>query len=192
LSAFKNKMIIKETELKEVYEIDLEPQADQRGFFMRTYDDEVFARHGLHTGWVQENHSYSKRRGTVRGLHFQFPPHAETKLVRAVSGQVYMAFVDLRKGSPALGQWGSLTLSRDNNKMLYVPEGFALGMCTLTDGSALLYKMARHYAPESSGAIKWNDPDLGINWPLEGEPVISVRDAGAMSFKEFMAKHGGL
>ena len=184
-------MLIKEMKLKGVFEINLEPHEDTRGFFMRTYDDAVFRNYGLHQNWVQENHSYSKKKGTLRGLHFQFPPHAETKLVRAVSGRIYMAFVDLRKGLSTFGQWDSIILSEDNKKMLYLPEGLALGMCTLTDNSTLLYKMGDYYAPESAGAIKWDDPDIGINWPVDN-PIISEKDSSTQSFKEFVKTCGGL
>jgi len=185
-------MLIKEGKLKGAFEITLKPQEDHRGFFMRTYDDEVFSSRGLHHDWVQENHSYSEKKGTLRGLHFQFPPHAETKLVRAVTGEVYMAFVDLRKGSATFGQWDSIILSEDNRKMLYVPQGLALGLCTLTDNCTLLYKMGDYYAPESQGVIKWDDPDIGIDWPLSIEPIISEKDSKAMSFRELTETYGGL
>ena len=184
-------MQIKERKLKGVFEIDLEPHEDHRGYFLRTYDDKIFRTHGLHHNWVQENHSYSKMKDTLRGLHFQFPPHAETKLVRAVDGEIYMVFVDLRKGSSTFGHWDSITLSEDNKKMLYVPSGFALGMCTLTDHCTLLYKMGNYYAPASQGIIKWDDPDLGIEWPI-ANPILSERDSKAPSFKEFEDKYGGL
>jgi dTDP-4-dehydrorhamnose 3,5-epimerase len=184
-------MLINETELKGVFEITPEPHEDSRGFFMRTYDDKIFKQHGLHRDWVQENHSYSKLKGTLRGLHFQFPPHSETKLVRAVTGEIFMVFVDLRQDSKNFRQWDSLILSGDNKKMLYIPKGFALGMCTMTDNATLLYKMDNYYAPDSEGAIKWDDPDIGIDWPVEN-PSISEKDAKAGSFKEFVDEYGGL
>lgn len=184
-------MKIKELKLKGVFEIELEPVEDNRGFFMRTYDEAEFKKRGLNTVWTQENYSYSKKKGTVRGLHFQFPPHAEVKLVRAAAGEVFMAFMDLRKGSATFGKWGSLSISAANHRALYVPQGFALGMCALKDDCALLYKMGVSYIPEAQGAIKWDDPDIGIAWPV-GKPIISEKDARAMSFKEFAAKYGGL
>lgn len=184
-------MLIKERRLKGVFEIDLEPLEDLRGFFMRTYDSEVFKNYGLHQNWVQENHSYSKNKGTLRGLHFQFPPNAETKLVRAAGGDIYMAFVDLRKGSTTFGKWDSLILSEGNKKMVYVPKGFAIGMCTLTDDCIVLYKMDNYYVPESQGVIKWDDPDIGINWPVNN-PILSERDAQAPSLRMLVEKHGGL
>ena len=183
-------MKIKESKLKGIFEIQLEFHEDNRGFFMRTYDDKIFMNHGLHQSWVQENHSCSNKKNTLRGLHFQFPPCAETKLVRVVSGAAFMAFVDLRKNTPTFGKWKSIILSSDNKKMLYVPRGFALGMCTLTDNCGLLYKMDNYYAPESAGTIMWNDTDLKIKWPVK-DPIISEKDSKAMSFREFVKKYGG-
>lgn len=184
-------MLIKERKFKGVFEIDLEPHEDHRGFFMRTYDDKVFRDYGLHQNWVQENHSYSKKKGMVRGLHFQFPPRAETKLVRAVGGEIYMAFVDLRKGLSTFGQWDSIILSEDNKKMLYIPKGLALGMCALTDNCTLLYKMDEYYVAESQGTIRWNDPDIGIDWPVDNA-ILSEKDSGAKSFREFIQTYEGL
>ena len=185
------KMKITERRLKGVFEVELEAVEDNRGFFMRSYDDTVFRDLGLNQHWVQENHSYSRKRGTLRGLHFQFPPHAEIKLVRAVGGEIFMVFVDLRKGSSTLGQWESAILSETNHKMLYVPRGFALGMCTLSDNCTLLYKMGDYYSPEQQGAVRWDDPDIGITWPVK-KPVLSAKDASAGSFKELIEKYGGL
>jgi len=184
-------MIIKKRKIKGVFEINLEPHKDYRGFFMRTYDDDLFRNYGLKHEWVQESHSYSKKRGTIRGLHFQFPPYAETKLIRTVTGEIFTVVVDLRKGSPSFSKWESIIISGYNNKMIYIPRGFALGMCTLTDNCTLLYKIDNYYAPEGQGAIKWNDSDIGINWSVEN-PIISERDSKAMSFKEFVEKYGGL
>ena len=184
-------MLVKERKLKGIFEIDLEPSEDDRGFFMRTYDDAIFQSLGLNQNWVQENHSYSKKKGILRGLHFQFPPHAEVKLVRVTAGEIFMAFVDLRKDSPTLGQWESALLSETNHKMLYLSRGFALGMCTLTDNCTLLYKMGDCYAPEKQGAIRWDDPDIAIDWPVDN-PILSKRDSSAGSFKEFLEKYGGL
>jgi len=184
-------MLIKEKNLNGVFEITLEPNKDDRGLFMRTYDEKIFGEAGLNQKWVQENHSYSRQKGTLRGLHFQFPPHAEIKLVRAVRGEIFMACVDIRKSSPTLGKWESVVLSESNLKALYVPAGFALGMCTLTDHGTLLYKMGDFYKPESQGTIMWNDPDIGIDWPVIN-PVISEKDTAAMSLKEFIEKYQGL
>ena len=184
-------MLIKEKQLKGVFEITMEPHKDDRGLFMRTYDEKIFKEDGLNQKWVQENQSYSREKGTLRGLHFQFPPHAEIKLVRAIHGEIFMVYVDIRKGSTTLGRWGSLVLSESNMKALYVPEGFALGMCTLSSGCTLLYKMGDYYAPESQGAIKWNDPDIGIRWPTDIH-FLSGRDAASMSFREFILEYKGI
>jgi len=185
-------MLFTERKLKGVYEIQLEPKEDTRGFFMRVYDEEIFRQHGLHRTWVQENHSLSVLKGTVRGFHFQFPPAAETKLVRVISGEIFDVFVDLRKGSPTFGQWDSLTLSAENRKILYIPRGFAHGMCTLRDNSTMLYKVDNYFTPAKEGNIKWDDPDLAVPWPLTSTPVISEKDSTAKSFQEFVKKYGGI
>jgi dTDP-4-dehydrorhamnose 3,5-epimerase len=183
-------MIIKERELKGVFEIQLEPKEDRRGFFMRVYDDNVFKNHGLHRNWVQENHSLNKKKNTVRGFHFQLPPHSETKLVRVISGKVLDVFLDLRKNSPTFGQWDSIVLSGENKKMLYIPRGFGHGICTLEDNTAMLYKVDNYYTPDHEGDIIWNDPEIGVDWPLDGKPILSEKDSKAKSFKEFLKKHG--
>jgi len=185
-------MLIKERKLKGVFEMQPEPKEDNRGFFMRVYDDEVFKQHGLHRNWVQENHSLSVNKGTIRGFHFQFPPAAETKLVRVINGEVFDVYVDLRKGSPTFGKWDSIILSAENKKMLYIPRGFAHGMCTLKNNSVMLYKVDSYYTPNKEGCIKWDDPQLGIKWPIKGEPIISEKDAKAKSFKEFLEIHRSL
>ncbi len=185
-------MIIKERKLAGAFLIEPDPKEDHRGFFMRVYDDKIFAEHGLHRKWVQENHSLSRQKGTLRGFHFQFPADTETKLVRVIQGEVHDVFVDLRKGSPTFGQWDQIRLSAENRRMLYIPRGFGHGMCTLTDDCVMLYKVDNYYAPHNEGAIRWDDPDLGVDWPMEGEPVISEKDAQAGSFKEFVERFGGL
>ena len=187
-----NDMIIKERKIQGVFEIQLEPKEDHRGFFMRVYDQEIYKKHGIHRDWVQENHSLSVQKGTLRGFHFQLPPAAETKLVRVISGEIYDVFVDLRKGSPTFGKWDSIILSEKNKKMLYIPRGFAHGMCTLKENSAMYYKVDNYYTPEKEFCIKWDDPQLGVKWPLKEEPIISEKDSKAKSFKEFVQKYGGI
>jgi len=184
-------MLIKERKLRGVFEIQLEPHEDKRGFFMRVYDDTTFRKYGIHRNWVQENHSLSVEKGVIRGMHFQFPPHAETKLVRVISGEIYDVFIDLRKGSPTFGQWDSIILSADNKKMIYLPRGFAHGFCTLTKNNEILYKVDNYYAPDNAGIIRWNDPDLGIDWSVD-KPILSEKDSKAKSFREFIEKYGGL
>ena len=182
---------IENKEVKGVYEIQLEPREDERGFFMRAYDDQIFRDHGLHRNWVHENHSLSKIKGTIRGLHFQYAPNSETKMLRAITGETFFVFVDLRKGSLTFGKWGSVVLSGEKRNMFYVPRGFGAGMCTLTDNVHLYYKVDNYYAPHNEDNIKWDDPDLGIKWPIAIPNVISCRDEKAQSFKDFLKKSGG-
>lgn len=184
-------MKIKERNFKGVFEIQLESYGDRRGFFMRTYDNKIFKQYGINRKWVQENHSLSLKKGTVRGFHFQFPPHTETKLVRVISGKIFDVFIDLRNGSDTFGKWDSVILSSENKKMLLIPRGFAHGVCTLTDNCVMVYKVDNYYSPEYEGNIKWDDPDLGIKWPVK-DPIVSEKDLKAMSFKEFIKKFNGL
>ncbi|MEK7506087.1 MAG: dTDP-4-dehydrorhamnose 3,5-epimerase [Patescibacteria group bacterium] len=185
-------MVIKERKLKGVFEITLEPHEDARGFFVRTYDKNVFGERGIAREWVQENESFSKKKGVVRGLHFQYPPHSEGKLMRVSSGEAFLVWVDLRKGSPTLGQWDSIELSSLKKNMVYTPRGFANGLCTLSDECTLLYKMDNYYHPESQDAILWNDSDLNIDWPVKNPSELSERDLKGKSFKEFLKLSGGL
>ena len=185
------KVTIIERKFKGVFEIQLEAQEDKRGFFMRAYDAQLFEKYKIHRGWVQENHSLSAEKGVIRGMHFQFPPHSETKLIRVVHGEIYDVFIDLRKNSPTFGQWDSIKLSADNKKIIYIPRDFAHGFCTLTKNCEVLYKVDNYYAPEYEGSVRWNDPDLGIDWPLN-TPILSEKDSKAKSFKEFIEKYKGL
>lgn len=177
--------------LEGVFEIQLEPRKDERGFFMRIYDDEIFKKHGIHRNWVQENHSLSVDKGIIRGMHFQFPPYSETKLVRAVAGEIYDVFIDLRKDSPTFGQWDSIILSADNKKMIYIPRGFAHGFCTLSKDCEIMYKVDNYYTPDSEGTIRWDDPSLKIDWPVNN-PILSDKDSKSKHFEEFCKIHGGL
>jgi dTDP-4-dehydrorhamnose 3,5-epimerase len=142
---------------------------------MRWYDRETFARAGLPTDWVQGNESRSAR-NVVRGLHFQRPPHAETKLVRAVHGRVHDVFVDLRRGSPTFGQWDALELSDKSANAVLIPRGFAHGFCALSEEALVSYLVDHVYTPEAEGGLLWNDPALGIAWPIEGAPIVSEKD----------------
>ena len=138
-------MNFKELDINGVFSIDLEPILDSRGFFMRTYDQKFFDDRNLSTVWVHENHSSSLNKGTIRGFHFQHPPHSETKLVRVISGSVFDVFLDIRKNSPSFGEYGSITLSAENKKCLYLPKGIAHGMCTLEDNTTMVYKVDQKY-----------------------------------------------
>lgn len=181
-------MEIKERKLKGVFEITLSPILDRRGFFMRTYDDYIFNNHNISKKWVQENHSRSNKMGTIRGLHFQLPPFAETKLVRCIHGSILDVFVDLREDSLTFGQWDCIELTEQNKKMVYIPKGFAHGFCTLTERSEVLYKVDNFYSPDNERGILWNDIDLDIKWPID-TPYVSDKDSSNVSFKEFVTKY---
>jgi len=149
--------------------------ADVRGYFMETYNRQAFARAGLDMTFVQDNQSMSKK-GVLRGLHLQ-TQFSQGKLVHVISGEVYDVAVDLRRGSPTYGQYFSMILSGENKKMLYIPEGFAHGFLVLSDEAVVTYKCTQLYHPEYDAGIAWNDPDIGIDWPLNGiEPVLSEKD----------------
>jgi len=184
-------VIIKERRIKRVFEIQLDPYEDERGFFMRVYDDTIFKKYKIHKKWVQENHSLSVEKGVIRGMHFQLPPHSEAKLIRVINGKIYDVFIDLRKDSSTFGQWDRINLSTENKKMIYIPRGLAHGFCTLTENCEILYKMDNYYAPNSEGSIRWDDPDVGIDWPVSN-PIISEKDLKAKSFREFIERYGGL
>ena len=169
-------MIFTPTPLAGSYTIALEPFEDQRGWFARYYDEKLFEQIGHRLPWVQMNHSVSYKKGTLRGLHFQHPPLAETKLLRCISGWVYDVIVDLRKESPTFLQWYGITLSAVNRNMVYVPNGFAHGFQALEDDCELLYHHTAYYTPEAESGIRYNDPLINISWPLRiGE--LSDRDA---------------
>ena len=149
-----------------------------RGFFSETYSRRVLAEAGFDREFVQDNHSKSARKGTVRGLHFQIPPHGQDKLLRVVRGAVLDVAVDLRPGSPTYGRHVTAELSADNFRQLLIPVGFAHGFMTLTDDAEVLYKVTGYYAPEAERGLRWNDPALGIAWPVEGaEVTVNARDA---------------
>lgn len=169
-----------------VYEIDTEPFRDHRGTFIRSYDEGQFSSAGVHRRWVQENQSISNVRGTIRGLHFQYSPNTETKLIRVITGAILDVFVDLRTGSPTFGQWDSIELSENNWKMLYLPRGFAHGFCTLTDNCTVAYKVDAEYNRSADGGIRWNDPELNIPWPAT-KPVLSDKDCKLPTLAEYVA-----
>ena len=159
--------------------IQPERHGDHRGFFAETYSRRQYAELGVDIEFVQDNHSLSREVGTLRGLHFQAPPRAQAKLVRCGRGAIFDAAVDIRLGSPTYGQWKGYELSAENGGQLYIPAGFAHGFVTLEPDSEIVYKCSDYYAPETEGAILWNDPDIGINWPTEAAPILSDKDAVA-------------
>lgn len=157
---------------------------DDRGFFMETYRADNFREFGLPTEWVQDNHSRSSK-GVLRGLHFQWDPPM-SKLMRVTSGVAFLVAVDIRKGSPTLGQWFGLEVSADNKKQVYAPYGFARGFCALTDACEVQYKCTGLYNPGAESGILYNDPEIGIEWPLR-EVLVSGKDANAQSLKQWLA-----
>ncbi len=165
----------------------LTPQrfGDSRGFFSESWNRKRMQEAGLELDFVQDNHSLSMQVGTVRGLHFQSPPHAQDKLVRCGRGALYDVAVDARKGSPTYGHWFGVELSAQNGKQLLVPAGFLHGFATREPATEICYKCTDYYAPECDGAVRFDDPDLGIDWGLNGAPVLSEKDAAAQSFAAF-------
>ena len=169
-------MIFTETPLPGAFLVDLEPRTDTRGFFARSFCAREFEAQGLKSVVAQENLSFNHRRGTLRGLHYQAPPAAETKLVRCTAGAIWDVIVDIRPGSPAFRKSFGVELSAANRRALYVPEMFAHGYLTLTDGAEVGYSVGEFYTPGAEGGLRWDDPALGIDWPLPVE-VISEKDA---------------
>jgi dTDP-4-dehydrorhamnose 3,5-epimerase len=160
----------------------LEPKVfgDERGFFMESFNQRAFDEAvGHHVDFVQDNHSRSAR-GVLRGLHFQLPPHAQGKLVRVTQGSVFDVAVDMRKSSPTFGRWVGVELSGTNHRQFWIPPGFAHGFVVTSDSADFLYKTTGYYAPHSEGAVRWDDPAIGIEWPLGGQaPLLSGKDAQA-------------
>jgi dTDP-4-dehydrorhamnose 3,5-epimerase len=158
---------------------------DARGFFSESWNRQRLADHGIALDFVQDNHSLSARAGTVRGLHFQAPPHAQGKLVRCGRGALFDVVVDIRKGSPTYGQWTGVELSAENGKQLLVPTGFLHGFATREPDSEICYKCTDYYAPDCDGAVRWDS--CGINWGVTGDPVLSDKDAAAPALGDFIS-----
>ena len=176
-------MSFMETPLEGVRLIDVETIPDERGFFARTWSLQEFRDQGLETRIIQCSASYNTRKGTLRGLHFQIAPHAETKIVRCTRGSVFDVAVDLRKSSPTYRNWWGVELSSENRRMLYIPENCAHGFLTLEDDTEVHYQISAVYQPEAARGVRWNDPAIGIVWP--GEPaVMNDRDRGYPDFDE--------
>ena len=158
---------------------------DDRGWFSETWNKQALADAGLGIDFVQDNQSLSAEAGTVRGLHFQSPPAAQAKLVRVVAGAILDVAVDIRRGSPTFGAWVGVELSAENGAQLLIPAGFLHGFVTRTPDTQVLYKVDAHYAPEHDGAVRFDDPDLGIDWGIDpGSAVLSRKDAEAMAFRD--------
>jgi len=161
----------------------LEPRVfgDNRGFFLESYNERVFAEIGIRDRFVQDNHSYSER-NVIRGLHYQIG-QPQGKLVRVVTGEILDVGLDLRRSSPTFGKWQSFTLSGENKRMLWIPSGLAHGFRVVSETAHVLYKTTDFYAPELERTLAWNDPQLKIDWQLAGEPIISAKDQGGVSFE---------
>lgn len=170
-----NTLIFTETKLKGPCIIDVEKITDSRGFFARSWDKNIFEKNELNPNLVQCNISFNRKKGTLRGIHYQEQPYQEAKLIRCTKGSAYEVMIDLRENSRTFMQWESVELHSDEHRMLYVPEGFALGFQTLEDNTELFYQMSQFFMPEFSRGIKWNDESFMISWPLE-ITVISEKD----------------
>ena len=174
-------MIFTETPIPGAFLIDLEKRGDDRGFFARAFCETEFAAHQLVTHFVQVNNSLSAQKGTLRGMHYQLAPQAETKLVRCIRGSLYDVILDLRPGSSTFGKSFGAELSAENRRMMYVPKGFAHGFITLTDVAEAFYFVDEFYAPDRERGVRWNDPKFQISWPL-APVVLSDKDANQRDF----------
>ncbi len=172
-----------QTKLKGAFVIDLEKREDVRGFFARTWDKNEFETHGIYRIPIQTNMSYSKKKGTIRGIHYQIPPYQESKIIRCVNGAIYDVIIDLRPGSPTYKEWFGVGLSEKNHKMVFLPEGFAHGFLTLEDDTEVIYQVSAVYNFESEKIIRYNDPAFNIKWPIE-VTVTSEKDRVSPDFKE--------
>ena len=172
----------KELELPGVVLVEPEVYGDERGFFAETYKQSDFEAFGIAERFVQDSHSRSVG-GVLRGLHYQMPPKAQSTMVRAVVGRIFDVAVDVRRDEPTYGKWIGLELSADNKRMLLIPPWCAHGFCVLSEEAEVVYKMTEEYAPEHEITIRWDDPDLGIRWPV-AEPIVSPRDQAAQRLRD--------
>lgn len=173
--------------IPEVLLITPKRHGDARGWFAETWSRRAMAEAGLDYDFVQDNQAFNSKAGTVRGLHFQQAPHPQAKLVRVLRGEIFDVAVDVRTGSPTYGAWTGARLTAAGGEQLLVPRGFAHGYVTLTDDCELFYKVDGLYAPQTEGALAWNDPDVGIEWPWEGEVILSDKDKTAPRLKDMPA-----
>ena len=187
-------MIFRKVKLNTALLIEIEPLKDERGFFARTWCQKDFEAHGITCQFVQHNISFNKRKGTLRGMHYQIAPHEEAKLVRCTRGAIYDVIIDLRPDSPTYGQWMGVELTAENHKMVYVPEGFAHGFQTLESDTEVTYQVSQFYTPGAEQGVRYNDPAFGIAWPLNVQ-VISEKDASwpdyAMQRRTLVTRQAG-
>lgn len=168
-------MDIKETGLEGVYLLEPRVFTDNRGFFMESYNKRLLEKKGIMVDFVQDNHSFSKDAEVIRGLHYQLKPKTQTKLVRVCTGAIFDVIVDIRKNSDTFGKWIGVILSEENKRQVFIPKGFAHGFCTLVPDTIVQYKVDEYYDPEYDRGILWNDPDIGIEWPVSN-PILSEKD----------------
>jgi dTDP-4-dehydrorhamnose 3,5-epimerase len=177
---------VEQTELGGVVILTPQRHGDARGFFSESWNLRRLAEAGIDAAFVQDNHSLSAKPGTVRGLHFQSPPHAQAKLVRCGRGRLFDVAVDIRKGSPTFGKWVGVELSFENGRQLFIPEGFLHGFATREPDTEIIYKCTDYYAPECDGAVRFDDPEIGIDWGMDAdEAILSEKDAKAPLMKNF-------
>lgn len=184
-------MKIIKTELNDCYILEPNKFGDNRGWFMESYNKNVFKENNLDYDFVQDNESFSKEKGVLRGLHFQRPPYTQGKLVRCTKGKVYDVVVDIRKDSSTYGKWIGVELSPENNRQVLIPKGFLHGFQTLTDDVIFSYKCDNFYNKESDGGVAYNDPNLNITWPIE-EKILSEKDKNHPTLKELIEKEGAI
>jgi dTDP-4-dehydrorhamnose 3,5-epimerase len=177
------KLNIVSNELNGVLLIEPRVLRDDRGFFLESYNEREMQAIGIGGPFVQDNHSRSKK-NVLRGLHYQLPPCAQGKLVRVITGEIFDVAVDLRRSSPTFGRWMSARLSGENLQMLWIPPGFAHGFLALTDSADVMYKTTNFYSSTVERTIRWNDPQIGISWPLDSKPLVSSKDRAGVSLPE--------
>jgi len=175
-------MKVTPTRLRDVLLIEPKVFGDSRGFFFESWNEKEFDRAGIRARFVQDNHSRSEK-GVLRGLHYQLR-QPQGKLVRVIEGEIFDVAVDIRRSSPTFGKWDGARLSAQSKNMLWIPAGFAHGFCVISEFAEVLYKATDFYAPESERCIVWNDPDVGINWPLSGAPLLSPKDAAGVRLRD--------
>lgn len=175
------------TEIKDVIIVKPKVFGDERGFFLETYKKEDFEKAGILDDFIQDNHSKSTF-GVLRGLHYQKEPNVQSKIVRCTKGKIFDVAVDIRKNSPTFLKWVKVELSEDNKYQLYLPKGFAHGFVALSDVVEVMYKVSGKYSPMDEGGIKWNDPDIGVDWGIDFEPILSEKDKNSKSIKEIDKK----
>ncbi len=183
----KRVMIFTKTILNDAYVVEIEKRADHRGFFARSWDTNEFAKYNLNNNLVQCNISFSKKRGTLRGMHYQTNPFEESKLIRCTKGKIFDVIIDLRTSSKTYKKWFGIELSEENYKMLFVPEGFAHGFQSMVDDTEIIYQVSEFYTPSAELGIHWNDPEFNIKWPVE-EKIVTEKDNSWKYFDEGVLK----